>query len=211
MPSPSVVGKKFVEGGNMSTSPVELVRKASGWAIAVSILLIILGVIAIGAPLIAAVTVNAIVGWLLVFAGAARLVAAFHASRAGTVVWELLVALIYIVGGGYMVFHPLLGVATLTLLLASFFLAEGVLEVVSYVRIRGQASAGWMLMDGLVTIVLAGLIWVPWPSSSVWAIGTIVGISLIFSGVKWLMLSLASRKVLSMASKQPATKFGSAA
>jgi uncharacterized membrane protein HdeD (DUF308 family) len=68
-----------------------------------------------------------------------------------------------------------------------------------------------MLMDGLVTILLAGLIWVHWPSSSVWAIGTIVGISLIFSGVKWLMLSLASRKVLSMSSKPPATKFGSAA
>jgi uncharacterized membrane protein HdeD (DUF308 family) len=122
-----------------------------------------------------------------------------------------LVALVYIFGGGYMIFHPLLGVATLTLLLASFFLAEGVFEVVAYFNIRGQAGAGWMLMDGLVTILLAGLIWVHWPSSSVWAIGTIVGISLIFSGVKWLMLSLASRKVLSMSSKPPATKFGSAA
>ena len=159
----------------------------------------------------AAVTVTAIVGWLLVFAGAARVVAAFHASRAGTVVWELLVALIYIFGGGYMIFHPLLGVASLTLLLASFFLAEGVFEVVSYFRIRGEAGAGWMLMDGLVTILLAGLIWIHWPSSSAWAIGTIVGISLIFSGVKWLMLSLASRKVLSVASKPPVTRFGSAA
>jgi uncharacterized membrane protein HdeD (DUF308 family) len=67
-----------------------------------------------------------------------------------------------------------------------------------------------MLLDGLVTILLAGLIWVHWPSSSVWAIGTIVGICLIMSGVKWLMISLASRKVLSMSSK-PASRLGSAA
>jgi uncharacterized membrane protein HdeD (DUF308 family) len=210
MPSPSAVGNKLAEANDMSTSTVGLLKKTSGWAIAGSILLIILGVIAIAAPLMAAVTVSAIVGWLLVFAGATRLVAAFHA-RGGAVIWEVLVALIYIIGGGYMVFHPLLGAATLTLLLASFFLAEGVLEVVSYFGIRGQAGAGWMLLDGLVTILLAGLIWVHWPSSSVWAIGTILGICLIMSGVKWLMISLASRKVLSMSSKQPASKFGSAA
>jgi uncharacterized membrane protein HdeD (DUF308 family) len=210
MPSPIVVGNKLAEVNDMSTSTVGLLKKTSSWAIAVSILLIILGVIAIAAPLMAAVTVSAIVGWLLVFAGATRLVAAFHA-RGGTVIWEVLVALIYIIGGGYMVFHPLLGAATLTLLLASFFLAEGVLEVVSYFGIRGQAGAGWMLLDGLVTILLAGLIWVHWPSSSVWAIGTILGICLIMSGVKWLMLSLASRKVLSLSSKPPASRLGSAA
>jgi uncharacterized membrane protein HdeD (DUF308 family) len=195
----------------MSTSPVGLLKRASGWAIAVSVILIILGFLAITLPLVAAVAVTAIVGWLLMFGGITHLAAAFHARRAGMVAWELLIGLIYVVGGGYMIFHPLLGVATLTLFLASLFLAEGVLEIISYFGIRGQTGAGWMLLDGLVTILLAGLIWVHWPSSSAWAIGTIVGISLLFSGAKWLMISLASRKLFTIDGKAPQDKLGSAA
>jgi uncharacterized membrane protein HdeD (DUF308 family) len=195
----------------MTTSPVGLVKRATGWAIGVSVLLIVLGIIAITLPLVAAVAVSTIVGWLLVFGGATHLVAAFHARGAGAVLWELLVGLVYLTGGGYMVFHPLLGVATLTLFLAGVFLAEGVLEVISFFGIRGQKGAGWMLMDGLITIFLAALIWMHWPSSSLWAIGTIVGISLLMSGVKWLMISLASRKVLRLETRDPQDRLGSAA
>jgi len=195
----------------MSTSPVGLLKRASGWAIAVSIILILLGILAITLPLVAAIAITAIVGWLFIFGGITHIAAAFHARRAGAVVWELLIGLIYVVGGGYMIYHPLLGVATLTLFLASLFLAEGVFEIVAFFGIRGQTGAGWMLLDGLVTILLAGLIWAHWPSSSAWAIGTIVGISLLFSGVKWLMISLASRKVLGLADKAPQSKLGSAA
>jgi uncharacterized membrane protein HdeD (DUF308 family) len=195
----------------MSSSPVGLLKKASGWAIVLSIVLIILGLLAITLPLVAAVAITAVVGWLLVFGGATHLAAALHARRARGVVWEIIVGLIYLVGGGYMLFHPLLGVATLTLFLASLFLAEGALELIAFFGMRGKSGAGWMLVDGLVTILLAGLIWAHWPSSSAWAIGTIVGISLLFSGVKWLMISLASRKVLGMDHKTPAHKLGSAA
>jgi uncharacterized membrane protein HdeD (DUF308 family) len=109
------------------------------------------------------------------------------------------VGLVYLVGGGYMLFHPLIGIATLTLFLAAVFLAEGVFEIVAFFGIRGQTNSGWMLFDGIITILLAGLIWFHWPSSSVWAIGTIVGISLLMSGVKWLMISLASRHVIQLA------------
>jgi uncharacterized membrane protein HdeD (DUF308 family) len=185
----------------MTTSAVGLTKRATGWAIGVSILLIVLGIVAIALPLVAGLAVSAIVGWMLVFGGVTHLAAAFHVRGAGAVLWELLVGLVYVVGGGYMVFHPLIGVATLTLFLAGVFLAEGVLEIIAFFGIRGQKNSGWMLFDGLVTIFLAGLIWAHWPSSSVWAIGTIVGISLLMSGVKWLMISMASRNVIQMASR----------
>ena len=184
----------------MTTSAVGLTKKATGWAIGVSVLLIILGIMAIALPFVAGLAVSAIVGWMLVFGGVTHLAAAFHVRGAGAVLWEILVGLVYLVGGGYMVFHPLIGVATLTLFLAGVFLAEGVFEIVAFFGIRGQKNSGWMLFDGLVTIFLAGLIWFHWPSSSIWAIGTIVGISLLMSGVKWLMISLASRNVIQMAS-----------
>jgi uncharacterized membrane protein HdeD (DUF308 family) len=182
----------------MTTSAVGLTKRATGWAIGVSILLILLGIMAIALPFVAGLAVSAIVGWMLVFGGVTHLAAAFHVRGAGAVLWELLVGLVYLVGGGYMVFHPLIGVATLTLFLAGVFLAEGVLEIMAFFGIRGQRNSGWMLFDGLVTIFLAGLIWFHWPSSSAWAIGTIVGISLLMSGVKWLMISLASRNVIQM-------------
>lgn len=163
-------------------------------------MLIVLGIVAIALPFVAGLAVSAIVGWMLVFGGVTHLAVAFHVRGAGAVLWEILVGLAYLVGGGYMLFHPLIGVATLTLFLAGVFLAEGVFEIVAFFGIRGRKNSGWMLFDGLVTILLAGLIWFHWPSSSIWAIGTIVGISLLMSGVKWLMISLASRNVIQMAS-----------
>jgi uncharacterized membrane protein HdeD (DUF308 family) len=183
----------------MATSMAGLTKRATGWGIGVSILLIILGIVAIALPFVAGLAVSAIVGWMLIFGGVVHLAAAFHVRGAGAVLWEILVGLVYLVGGGYMLFHPLIGIATLTLFLAAVFLAEGVFEIVAFFGIRGQTNSGWMLFDGIITILLAGLIWFHWPSSSVWAIGTIVGISLLMSGVKWLMISLASRHVIQMA------------
>jgi uncharacterized membrane protein HdeD (DUF308 family) len=172
-----------------------VLKKSSGWAIAWSVLLIVLGVIAIAIPAVAAVAVTTLVAWLLIFGGIFHFVMAFSTRGAGAVLWEVLVALVYIFGGGYMLFHPLLGVATLTLLLGAFFLVEGIFEIVAFFRIRGMSGSGWMLFDGLVTLLLAGLIWAHWPSSSAWAIGTIVGVGLLISGFKWLMISLAARRV----------------
>ena len=195
----------------MSTSPLGLIHKTSGWGIAVSVLLIVLGIIAIALPFTAAIAVTAIVGWMLLFGGITHIVAAFRVRGAGAILWEVLVGLVYLVGGGYTLFHPLLGVATLTLFLAGIFLAEGIFEIIAFFNMRGLKGAGWMLFDGLVTILLAGLIWAHWPSSSVWAIGTIVGISLLISGVKWLMISMAARKAVRVVTREGETRWGSAA
>lgn len=195
----------------MSTSPLGLINKTSGWGIAIAVLMIVLGILAIAWPFMAAIAVTRLVGWLLIFGGITHIVAAFQTRGAGAVLWEILVGLVYLVGGGYILFHPLLGVATLTLFLAAVFLAEGVFDIISFFSIRGQKGAGWMLFDGLVTILLAGLIWVHWPSSSVWAIGTIVGISLLISGIKWLMISMATRKALNVVAGETQGRFGSAA
>jgi uncharacterized membrane protein HdeD (DUF308 family) len=188
----------------MDMDAAAVVKRSSGWAIALSILLIVLGVLAIAIPAVAAIAVTTLVAWLLIFGGIFHFVMAFSTKGAGAVIWEVLVGLVYIFGGGYMLFHPLLGVATLTLLLAAFFLVEGIFEIIAFFRIRGISGAGWMLFDGLVTLLLAGLIWAHWPSSSVWAIGTIVGVSLLVSGIKWLMISLAARRVTRAVSGGPA-------
>ena len=102
--------------------------------------------------------VNALIAWLIILAGVVHLVVAFHAHGAGSLIWKLLVGLAYIVFGGYLLVHPLLGVASLTLVLASLFLIEGVLDLVLYFKLRPARGAGWVLFDGLVTLLLAGFI-----------------------------------------------------
>jgi uncharacterized membrane protein HdeD (DUF308 family) len=91
--------------------------------------------------------------------------------------------------------HPLLGVASLTLALAALFLIEGVLDIVLFFKMRTMRGSSWVLVDGIITLLLGLMIYLHWPSSSVWAIGTLVGVSMIISGVTRVMLSLAVRKV----------------
>ncbi len=186
-----------------SQSPASLLRQASGWSIAWGVLLIIFGILAIGSPLLAAVAVNAVIAWLIVLGGVVHLVLAFHARRAGSLIWRLLVGLAYIFIGGYLLTHPLLGVASLTLLLASLFLIEGVLDIVLYAKLRPARGAVWLLFDGLVTLLLSLLIGVHWPSSSAWAIGTLVGVSMIMSGVARVMMSSAVRRLTTTATTLP--------
>jgi uncharacterized membrane protein HdeD (DUF308 family) len=179
----------------VSQTSDSLLRQASGWSIVWGVLLILFGIVAIGSPLLAAVAVNALIAWLIIFAGVVHLVVAFHAHGAGSLLWKLLVGVAYIAFGGYLLLHPLLGVASLTLVLASLFFIEGVLDVVLYFNLRPTRGAGWVLFDGLVTLLLASFIGFHWPSSSAWAIGTLVGVSMIMSGVARVMMSLGIRKL----------------
>ncbi|HUK25940.1 MAG TPA: DUF308 domain-containing protein [Terriglobales bacterium] len=176
-------------------TPSAVVRQASAWSILWGVLLIVFGVLAVGSPFVAAVAVNAFLAWLIVLAGIVHLIVAFYSHTAGSVIWKLLVGLAYICFGVYLVMHPVLGVASLTLVLGSLFLVEGILDIALFFQMRSFRGAGWILFDGLVTLLLGLLIYLQWPSSSAWAIGTLVGVSMIISGVTRVMMSLAVRKV----------------
>jgi uncharacterized membrane protein HdeD (DUF308 family) len=177
-------------------SPSNLVRQASTWSIVWGVLLIILGMLAIGSPFLAAIAVNGFIAWLIVMAGVVHLILAFHAHGAGSLIWKLLVGLAYLFFGGYLIVHPVLGVASLTLVLASLFLIEGILNIILFFKMRSVGGSSWVLLDGIITLLLGLMIYMQWPSSSVWAMGTLVGVSMIISGVTRLMLSLAVRKAV---------------
>ena len=176
-------------------SPSDIVRQASTWSILWGVSLIVLGMLALGSPFLAAVAVNAAIAWLIVLAGVVHVIIAFHAHGAGSLIWRLLVGLAYICFGVYLIARPAQGVASLTLLLASLFLIEGVFDIALFFRMRSMRGSGWVLLDGIVTLVLGLMIYLQWPSSSAWAIGTLVGVSMIISGVSRVMLSLAVRKI----------------
>lgn len=176
-------------------TPVEMARHASTLSILWGVLLIVFGILAVGLPFLAAVAVNALVAWLIVLAGGAHLMIAFNAHSAGSVIWKVLVGIAYVCFGVYLILHPVLGVASLTLVLAALFLLEGIFDLVLYSRLRAMHGSSWFLFDAIVTLALAVMIYMQWPSSAGWAIGTLVGVSMIFSGVARVMMSLAVRKV----------------
>jgi uncharacterized membrane protein HdeD (DUF308 family) len=174
-------------------------RQASAWSILWGVLLIIFGVLALASPLLAAVAVTVVIAWLIILAGIVHLILAFHVHRTGSLLWKLLVGLAYLVFGIYLITHPVLGVASLTLVLAVLFLVEGILDIALFIHLRSMRGSSWVLLDGIITLVLGFLIYLQWPSSSIWAIGTLVGVSMIVSGVTRVMLSLAVRRVATVA------------
>jgi len=93
--------------------------------------------------------------------------------------------------------RPLEGLASLTIALAIYLFLEAILEFVLGVTLRPLSGSSWLLFDGIVTLILAVMIWRAWPSSAGWTIGTFVGISMLFSGSSRLAISLAARSVAS--------------
>src|SRR5215831_19713774 len=158
--------------------------------------MILTGVLAIMIPPVAGIAVLFVIAWLLMFNGAAHLVFAWHTRTAGGMVWELLLGILYILVGVYALLNPVAGLASLTLVLAIYLFMEAVLELILSFRLRPLAGSNWLLIDGIITLILAVLIWRSWPSSSEWVIGTLVGISMLFSGAARLSLSLAARRAV---------------
>ena len=169
---------------------------ASGTSIVWAILLIVFGFLAISLPLATSFGVVVVIAWLIVFSGGFQFIHAFQSKGAGGVLWKVLVAILYLIAGIYFLMNPVIGVAGFTLALAIFFVAEGLFDLVAYFQSRKAGGSVWILLDGIITLILGLLVWRQWPSSSLWVIGTLVGISMIMTGMTRLMISLAARRVV---------------
>jgi uncharacterized membrane protein HdeD (DUF308 family) len=174
------------------------VRRASGWSIAVGILMIVAGIIAVAKAELAGLFVVIVIGWMAIFNGVMQIVYAFsHEARHRWL--EAILGLIYIIAGTYLLMHPVGGLLALTLLIACFLLVYGIFALILAFRMRPAPGWGWVLFDAFVTILLGLLIYIHWPGTSDFTIGTLFGISFIISGVSRLMVSLAVRRLTSKA------------
>ncbi|MCW5889427.1 MAG: HdeD family acid-resistance protein [bacterium] len=165
-----------------------------GWLLALGIVQMIAGVLAVGAPVIATVAVAVFLGWLFIFSGVFQLIHAFRVRGWQGFALHVLGGVIYAVAGLVLVGTPMQGALTLTLLLAIFFVIEGVLRCMQALRLRPGHHWGWFLLGGLSGIVLGVLIFSEWPTSGTWAIGLMVGINLILSGSTLASLAMTVRK-----------------
>ena len=159
-------------------------RLGYGWGIAT----IIFGALAIMAPFFTGVAVTGIVAVLLVASGITQGAYAFKAGSWGKGIMQFLFGGITVVCGVAMFIWPLLGLASLTMLLAAYFLVDGGYAIVAAFQVKPTQGWGWMVFSGITSVVLAGLLWWEWPFSGQYAIGVLVGVRLIFSGWSLMML-----------------------
>jgi uncharacterized membrane protein HdeD (DUF308 family) len=179
----------------MGQATEALSKRASGWGIAWAILSIVAGMFALALPLEASFGAVLVIGWLLIFSSAFQFLHTFQSKGIGSIVWKLLIALLYLGVGIYFLVHPLLGMAALTLAIAIFFFAEGVADVVTYFTVRGLTGSGWILFNGVITLILGVIIWRHWLSSAWFVIGILLGLSMILTGMTRLMVTLAARRL----------------
>jgi uncharacterized membrane protein HdeD (DUF308 family) len=148
----------------------------------------------------ATLTIELLVGSLFLVGGIAQLVQAFTGRNWKGFALHILGAILAVVAGGLLLWSPLGGVITLTLLLIAYFIADGMFKIMLAFQVRPELNWGWLLFSGIIAMILAGLIWANFPGSAAWAIGLLVGINMIFGGWTLVMLAMAARSVASQTS-----------
>ena len=184
---------RAAQTGNLRI-PVANTQKPADWSIAVAVTLMILGISAIAVPAFADVPVAILIGRLLTLGGLAHLSLMFSGIGIARAVWHLILGITYFIVGIYFLIHPSIGQGMLAVLLSAILLAEGVLEFIAYFRMRDERGAVWLLTNGLITLLLGGLISIHWPSHSGWTIVILVGANLFMTGFSRLMLGIAGRQ-----------------
>jgi uncharacterized membrane protein HdeD (DUF308 family) len=180
----------------MTTSTVPVSTRIGTSSVILSVALIVMGILAMVLPEIPSIAVVLIVGWLLLFDGFIQLAHAFQSKGIGPIAWKLLVSVCYIASGIFLLARPLVGAVTLTLMLALFLFVVGVIDIAFYFSTRAAGRSGWMLLNGVVTLILGFMIWRRWPQGSLWYLGTLVGVAMFITGVTRLMMTLAARRLL---------------
>lgn len=168
---------------------IEDIRKHRGWFLALGIALIILGTFALVSTFAATLATALLLGWILIVSAVAHLVEAFQTRTWRGVIWQVLLGIIDLAVGVYLVMFPLGGAIKLTLVLAIFFVAEGIVQILAGAAGK-LPNRGWQMFSGLITVLLGVLVISEWPYSGVWFLGMCLGIGLIFRG--WALVALSS-------------------
>lgn len=166
-----------------SPSLIQESKNRSGWSIFMGVLTAVLGIFLIAYPLATATVTTVLLAWTLVLAGIAQFVFALHSQTPGNFFLKLLGGILYAITGLVLAFAPLAGVEVLTLVLGASLLVQSVLAAVTAFQIRPVEGWGWYLFDAVASLALGVLIIVQWPSSSFWAIGTLVGVAVLMGGI----------------------------
>jgi uncharacterized membrane protein HdeD (DUF308 family) len=179
-----------VQSAEAAAAPI--IRNKLGF-ILLGLLQIGLGIAALAFPFLTTIAAKIFLGWLFLIGGLVQIFHAFQTRDWSEFLLDLLIGILYVAAGAWLAFLPLTGIITLTLLLAFTFIIHGALEVGMAFRLRPHAGWLWMLVAGIVAIAVGIMLIAELPSSATWAIGLLVGVNLIMSGLAYLLLPMAVR------------------
>jgi uncharacterized membrane protein HdeD (DUF308 family) len=160
------------------------------------IMFIALGVAAVLAPAVAGSALMIVIGFILLIAGIVAIVRELKAEASMEKVVGLTLGIITALAGIAVIGHPLFGLAFLTLLLVGYFVVEGVWKIVVSFRYKPAAGWKWLLASGVLSLILGLLIWSQWPVSGMWAVGVLVGVNLLGTGLALVTLASTLNKSL---------------
>jgi uncharacterized membrane protein HdeD (DUF308 family) len=166
------------------------IKQNAGLTIAMGVIVLLMGILAIGSPFIAGLSVALMVGIVLLVGGIGQLIFAFKAK---TGIFSIIIGVLTVLVGGYMIANPDVALVSLTLFLAAYFIVSGIFEAILSFQARPAAGWGWSLFSGIVSVILGIMIWSEFPVSGAWAIGILVGVRLIFGGWSMIMFGSVAR------------------
>lgn len=180
----------------MTTNVSTDTKKGANSSLWIGVLLIVLGVAAIALPAVSTIFAETWIALIILSAGFTKFGYAFQTRAEGGFIWKLLLSILYIATGIMLFVSPLTGILTLTLLLGTFLLTEGTFELILAFRLRPQPNWTWVLGNGIITLLLGGMIWFQWPFDAPWLLGTLVGASILFTGISRVGLALKPASTL---------------
>lgn len=183
--------------------PFERASAQWGWVLFFGLLLALVGLIAIIAPIAATKLTDIFIGWLLVVGGSIQLIQALHVSAWRGALWQMFSGLLFLLAGLFFVVDPVAGAIALTFVLAVFFMIEGISRCVVAFRVRPMRGWHLFLFGGIVGIALGVLLWSEWPASGLWAMGFLLGVNLLISGLSTMSLALILRRGLASSNSVP--------
>jgi uncharacterized membrane protein HdeD (DUF308 family) len=170
------------------------VKKRATWSIFMGVLTAALGVFLIAYPLATATITTLLLGWVLIFVGITEFVFALHSQTVGKFFLKVLLGVVYGVAGIALALFPVHGVAALTILLGVLLLVYAGIAAVTAFQLRPVEGWGWFLFDGVAAAFMGILVLARWPSSSLWAIGTLVGVAVLIGGISRIMIASKIRR-----------------
>ena len=174
---------------------VDGIKKNAGLTVVIGIITVIAGILAISSPFVAGVSISILVGAMLAISGVSQCFLAFKAGAFGRGLLIFVVGVLMTLTGVYMMNQPVAGLATLTIILMSYLLATGALEIIVAFQLKPANGWGPQLFNGIVTLLLGIMLWRQFPLSGAWAIGVLFGIKMIFSGWAFVFIGRNVKKL----------------
>lgn len=170
--------------------------KNAGMIIVLGVVTVMAGVLAIVTPWASGVAVVVLIGLAMIVGGVARLIGAFGAGSFGRGTLAFIGGALTLLAGVILVARPGFGLATLTLILGAHLLVDGIFGAVLAFQVKPETGWGWLLFSAAMSLVLGFLLLKEWPLAGLWAIGTLVGSNLLFSGFTLISIGSSARKLV---------------